>query len=472
MRGGRGDLRRSRDAHDHDPLQKVVILPPNPFQFQFTLDGTVFDANTTADYTLLFTPASQPDLIARTIDWNARDGVDFTYEVTGQDLQNDTTVGLFWAKGRTQDTILGPAFSQAADKTVGTHTVHASAGQIAAAPPQAAHLLSVVDHDNTIVDEDPSNNQVALRLPHIGLIAPPNTADLLITAEPAMPSITVGLNSVPARLVRTLAVRWHTEISSGPGDAPHQIAMFSARPIDATVTGSDHYQPDFQTQLIGGKLTFTADFSIAGVPLHASSEDLKLRIRGTQPDAATISAYVSAKPTPARFPAGPGFTYIDILLRIMRLESHGGLQFDNRGLPVFNDTKNDGGAGLFQITPPNTADVWNWKANADAGSAKLRDSVAEANHWVLGTNAQKAEMRRLRKDNPLPENIPVHVVAPAPWPTDVMILREAVQRYNGGNAFVLRGQVVTNADGTTAVEMTWERTRAHYHEQILGPLTQ
>jgi hypothetical protein len=44
---------------------------------------------------------------------------------------------------------------------------------------------------------------------------------------------------------------------------------FLATPIDATVTG-DRYQPDLQTQLIGGKLTFTAGFSVAGVPLQSS----------------------------------------------------------------------------------------------------------------------------------------------------------------------------------------------------------
>lgn len=450
------------------PLRKVVILPPNPFQFQFTLGGTVFDANTTADYTLSFAPVSGPDLIARTIHWNAGgDGVDFTYEVTGHDLQNDTTVGLFWATGPTQADILGPAFSQAADRTVGTHRVHASASQIAAAPQQATHLLSVVDHDDTIVDEDPSNNQVALRLPHIAVIAPPDTTVFRITAEPAMPSITVGLNGVPATLVQALSVRWHTEISSGPGDFPHQIATFSATPIDATVTGNDRYQPDFQTQLIGGKLTFTAGFSVAGVPLQASSKDRKLRILGTQPDAATIQAYVGTKPAPGSFPAGGGFAYTDVLLRIMQQETSG-LQFRAGGAPVFN-RHDDGGAGLFQITPPSTAHVWNWKANADAGAVKLNDKLGEADGWIDSRAVHEA-VKQVRQQFPKLGKAPVRV-DPPPWSRDVMVLREGVQRYNGGNAFRARGQVVTLADGTTVIEVTWERTGRVYHEQVLGPLT-
>ena len=467
------------------PLSKIVILPPNPFQFQFTSDGTVLDGNTTADYTLGFTPASEPvqsDLIARTIHWNGRgDGVDFTYEVAGQDLAHDTTVGLFWASGPTQGDILGQAFSQAADRTVGTHAVHASAGQIAPAPPDATHLLNVVGRDDTVVTvaaggpssrqavslaaEDPSNDQVALRLPHITLA---NTTDLHITAAPAMPVITISLRNVPARFVPALSVQWHTEITSGPGDFPHQIARFSATPIDATVTGSDQYQPDFQTQVVGGKLTFTADYSVAGVALQASSKNL--RILGTQPDAAVIEAYVGTKPAPGTFPVAGGFTYGEVLLRIMQKETKG-LQFRPQGAPVFN-LQDDGGAGLFQITPPSTADVWNWRANVDGGASTLNSKFGngpnQANSWIdERAVAQAAE--QVRKQLSLPRNTPVQVV-PAPWPHDVMVLREGVQRNNGGRAFQAAGRAVT-VNGTTVIQVTWERTGNGYHERVLGPLT-
>lgn len=470
------------------PLRKVVILPPDPFQFQFTLDGTVFDANTTADYSLVYTPASDPaqnDLIARTIHWNGRgDGVDFTYEITGRDLQNDTTVGLFWADGPTQADILAQAFSQPADRTVGTHAVHVSAAQIAAAPPEATYLLNVVGRDDTVVtlaaegpsslaaegpsslaDEDTSNNQVALRLPHLALR---NTTDLHITTAPAMPFITIGLSNVPARFEPALSVRWHTEITSGPGDFPHQIATFSATPIDATVTGSAQYQPDFQTQVVGGKLTSTADYSVAGVALHSSSKNL--RILGTQPDAAAIQTYVGTKAAPGTFPVAGGFTYTDVLLRIMQKET-GGLQFRPQGAPVFN-TGDDGGAGMFQITPPSTADVWNWRANVDSGAitfnGKLGNGPNQANSWIDARAVSQAA-EQVRKQLSLPRNTPVQV-DPAPWPRDVMVLREAVQRNNGGRAFQAVGRAAT-VNGTTVIQVTWERTGNRYHEQVLGPLT-
>lgn len=254
---------------------------------------------------------------------------------------------------------------------------------------------------------------------------------------------------------------------SGPGDFPHQIAAFSATPIDATVTGNVQYQPDFQTQLVGGKLTFTAGFSVAGVPFQVSSKDRKLRILGTQPDAPTIQTYVSTKPAPGSFPAGGGFAYTDVLLRIMQKETSG-LQFRSSGAPVFN-TKDDGGAGLFQITPPRTAHVWNWKANVDAGPGTLNDKLGEANIWI-DTGAIRQAVRDIHNQFPLPRNTPVQV-DPPPWSHDIMVLREAVQRYNSGNAFRARGQLVTLADGTTAIKVTWERTNRIYHVQVLGPLT-
>jgi hypothetical protein len=429
---------------------------PNPGSFPSAAIGEV-----------AFRVGTAVDLIAQTVDWNTGgDGVDFTYEVTGQDLPNDTTVGLFWAKGPDQSDIVSQAFSQAADKTVGTHTVHAAANQIAAPPKGATHLLNVVDRDDAI-QEDPANNQVALRLPHFVVIAPANTTDFLITAAPAMPTLRVGLQDVPASFVQGLAVNWHTEITSGPGDFPHQITTFAATPIDFAVNSSTEYQPDFGDQIVGGKLTFTARFAIAQVPLEASSEDLHLRILGTQPAAATIEAYVNAKHAPGGFPAGGGFTYTDVLLRIMRVESFGGLQFLGDGSPLFNTT-DDGGAGLFQITPPDTAQVWNWQDNADAGQNVFNGKLGEAIGFI-DTRAVRQAAQQVRQQFNLPGNTPVQVVPP-PWSRDVMVLREAVQRYNGGNAFQARGQLIV-VNGVRTIQVTWQRAGNGYHETVLGALT-
>lgn len=415
-----------------------------------------------------FRVGSAGDLIARTIDWNAGgDGVDFSYEVTDQDLQQDTTVGLFWAKGPDQADIVGEAFSQAAEKTVGTHDVHATADQIEAAPQDATHVLAVVDHDDTI-QEDPTNNQVALRLPHIEVVASANTTDFRLTAAPAMPTIRIRLNDLPAAFVPSLSVDWHTEITSGPGDFPHQVATFSATPIDATVTASDQYQPSFGDQVVGGKLTFTSDYLVAGVQLESTSKALKLRILGTQPDAATIETYVRTQPQPSSFPAA-GFGYHDVLLRIMRHESLGGVQFLGDGSPLFNIGRNDGGAGLFQITPPSTAQVWHWQRNADGGARVFNGKMAEAVGWI-DTRSVTGAADAVRKQFHLPSSTPVQVVAPA-WSRAVMILREGVQRYNGGNAFVARGERVIRPDGTPLIRVTWERAGNGYHEIILGPLT-
>lgn len=51
-----------------------------------------------------------------------------------------------------------------------------------------------------------------------------------------------------------------------------------------------------------------------------------------------------------------------------------------------------------------------------------------------------------------------------------MVLREAVQRFNGGNAFQARGQVIT-PNGVTTIQVTWQRAGNGYHERVMGTLT-
>src|SRR5439155_16999116 len=110
-------------------------------------------------------------------------GVDFSYRVTGADLPQQTTVGLFWANGPNQSNIISQAFSQTADGTLGTHMAHVAATQLVPAPQGATYLLNVVDRGDTI-NEDPTNNVVPLRLPHIQVISPLNPTDFRITAAP------------------------------------------------------------------------------------------------------------------------------------------------------------------------------------------------------------------------------------------------------------------------------------------------
>src|SRR5205823_3813148 len=98
----------------------------------------------------------------------------------------------FWASGPNQSNIITQASPpQAANKMPGTYIVPITANQIAAAPQGATYLLNVVRTDT--VQDDPSNNQSPLRLPHIEVVNPLNTTDFWITADPLMPEITVGL---------------------------------------------------------------------------------------------------------------------------------------------------------------------------------------------------------------------------------------------------------------------------------------
>src|SRR5262249_8406540 len=139
----------------------------------------------------------------------------------------------------------------------------------------------------------------------------------------------------------------------------------------------------------------------------------------------------------SEFPASTGHDYHALLLKIMQQETHGN-QFDAEGSPIFN-TMGDGGAGLFQITPPSLREVWNWKANVDAGVRILNTKFRDAVGWIDSRSVARA-IKSARIENGLSVNTPVRTEPPA-WLRDEMVLREAVQRYNGGTAFESAGEL-------------------------------
>jgi hypothetical protein len=125
---------------------------------------------------------TKPDIAPTSLTWNtAQGGVDFSYQVTGADLPKDTTAALYWASGTTNVDIIQSATvnTQAVnDKLVipapqGTAgTIHLDASELTQPPPNATHLLLVVDPNSVIAESDETNNVVALAyLPTISVSA-------------------------------------------------------------------------------------------------------------------------------------------------------------------------------------------------------------------------------------------------------------------------------------------------------------
>ena len=121
-----------------------------------------------------------PDLAATSLTWNtAQGGVDFTYQVSGSALPQDTTAALYWASGTTADTILEPAATPIpipSTTPVGVpQTVHVAPHDLPGGPPpDAKYLLLELNPDKTVHESDEANDTNNLRsipIPEPDLVA-------------------------------------------------------------------------------------------------------------------------------------------------------------------------------------------------------------------------------------------------------------------------------------------------------------
>lgn len=107
----------------------------------------------------------------------------------------------------------------------------------------------------------------------------------------------------------------------------------------------------------GGTLTVHA---VAG----QATASVAVELRGTNPSAAQVAAYLAGRPGAAGFDR--------IILQESRCH-----HFTATGLPVVSF---DGGVGLCQLTnpPPTPSQAWDWRANLDAGLALFAAKRAAA----------------------------------------------------------------------------------------------
>ena len=105
------------------------------------------------------------DLSAGELSRQQDGSVDFTYNVDTGDVP-DIPVSFYWAKGKTQDTIIGGldkpiyeyALNTSSRKAVGEHNDNVSAAVLKTKPSDASYLLMIVDPKGKFGEEDRSNN--------------------------------------------------------------------------------------------------------------------------------------------------------------------------------------------------------------------------------------------------------------------------------------------------------------------------
>ena len=160
------------------------------------------------------------------------------------------------------------------------------------------------------------------------------------------------------------------------------------------------------TTIQGGDAVITARATIRGVAQQAS---VRVRIRGTNPTAAAVTARLGGAGSAAD--------------RIACHES-GRRQFDGTGMPLLGP---GGDVGVMQMCNPAASALqrWDWTANVAAGAALLTQKAAAAR-----------------------AHLAPHVVAEH-YPNTLnlsdadVLLRETIQRYNGGAYWTWNGTART-----------------------------
>ncbi len=132
------------------------------------------------NYTIEVKPlVAQSDLVAGALQWKPTNpGAKFTYQVTGANLQQDSTVAFYWATGPNYADRVGNAlFTAPVQKQVGEHTVTVPGSDLVNLPysvsptPQllATRLIAVLDPDNVVPETNEGNNVGSLTLAPVSL---------------------------------------------------------------------------------------------------------------------------------------------------------------------------------------------------------------------------------------------------------------------------------------------------------------
>jgi hypothetical protein len=100
--------------------------------------------------------------------FNADDGVDVPYTISGANLPQAATIDLYYASGTTPESEIGGAIAIGSTMTAqGSYTLTVPRSDLGDAPEGAKFILAVADPDGMLVESDKGNNVAALALPDI-----------------------------------------------------------------------------------------------------------------------------------------------------------------------------------------------------------------------------------------------------------------------------------------------------------------
>lgn len=226
---------------------------------------------------------------------------------------------------------------------------------------------------------------------------------LSLDPTPKMPNFTATVVS-PELDTRVSAATFAWDVGF------HFAACGGERNVDFKLptvsTTGNIYTPTF-TNFRGGTMTVTATLKRSG--LSCSSNNTATTVKGLNPDLNTILNTITDP----------------LLKKAVCVESKGHQFYDSSGMPVLNCEENNPnkknipdlmGVGLMQLTNPRASDeaFWSWKQNVAEAIIIINQKRQDAADYVAG----------IQKRFPT-----------APDLTDDQMVREVIQRYNGGHYY-------------------------------------
>jgi hypothetical protein len=335
----------------------------------------------------------EPDLAVTTSVLNKDQSVDFRYSISGADLSEVPTVGLYWSTDAKYDKSDKLAFPvDTLQKAQGTYPVHVRHNQLSAPPAGTQYLLAVINPDVSIPESDnPSpddvnqdkNNVQPLLLQSSLTIASPTQDDIVYMTSADGRTATVPLQAVVGGFV-TGNVDWKVNLhyvspvaqnvfdDPQPGSPPLSLSLAECveKAYDYAITGK------------GGTLTLQASAVVNGSPI--SSDAITVEIRGyqTAPKDLIIktlkdlygSLYVGMVDVESKFYTGD------------KTGDPGRGEFDLDGIPY----RTGMAVGLTQVNLAPSAWpeyesfglYWDWQENASKGAAIFRDSLGAVDRRV------------------------------------------------------------------------------------------
>jgi hypothetical protein len=259
-----------------------------------------------------------------------------------------------------------------------------------------------------------------------------------ISAGPSMPTVTATLKGVAPDPEVPLAVEWKTKTIFNESSVPRGID----RDLNSTfkpdnTTGKLDYTPSFDGLIRGGKLRITASTEIRGQALWAITDDKEpSELRGLNPSPQSVKEAIEQ----AARERGIG-QYTETLIKIAHHETSnfGSYRqfvpygYTGENYPLFSDD-HKGGVGIFQITnpAPTPNQIWDWKANVDAGVQKFKQALGAADHYaanVQSTQRFKDAIDAFNHDR-LTRGLPaVQIIVPSFDATQLR--RDAIRGFNG-----------------------------------------